>query len=677
MKIYLLNAAVVIALVAAGSAPVDAIANSRDEPRFDTTIIDNSIDPGRDFYRFASGVWLDNTSIPDDRSSLSGANVAAVSMQAILSELIADSTDPEPRAGTPAARIATLYKAYLEGDGYAPQAQRAVDVGIPAIQNLGTRSDVARFMADPFSNSIVGVYLWIDAKNPSRRELTIDQEFFHEGALGMGNRAAYLDPDNEKKLAAYRNYVAATLGQVGLDNAEARADAVLAFEKEIAEAMWTQELMRDREANYNAMSYTELEEFAPGFSWDCFLDANGIDNPQFVILRQDTAVKAAARIFGETSLPVLKDYLSFHWVNNHWPYLESDLRGLAERYRYGSGGSGQSRSPTESRAMSIVSEYLGDDLSKLWVSANLSDEQMLQAEALGAEMISATEHWLRTAEWLDEETRQKSLQKLAGFTLKLGAPTVYRTLPEGAVTDDLYVSVRNLKLAGVDYDFDEIGTPLPPQYWYGIKPFTVDAANSPDQRALTISAPVIDGAINARDPAVVYSSAFVIGHEIGHSFDDQGSKFDPDGILQPWWSVAAREAYEAEVAKLASQIAEWEPIPGATMKPERVMGETIGDLIGLRIAETALNRYLAEHPEESGPDASGYTAKQRFFISYAQGFRTVWKSGALREYIQTQYHPPGEFRANGILRNLDGWYEAFSIGSEDPLYLPPEKRARF
>ncbi|MBZ6377157.1 M13 family metallopeptidase [Pacificimonas aurantium] len=321
-----------------------------------------------------------------------------------------------------------------------------------------------------------------------------------------------------------------------------------------------------------------------------------------------------------------------------------------------------------------MSRYLGSDLARLWVDENFSEQDRSRSDAIGTAMVAATRSWLERAEWLDAETRALSLNKIDGFTLKLGAPEHYRPVPEGIVSDDLYRSVRGLMLASRAEEFDGIGTPLPSQYWYGVQPYTVDAANSPDRRALTITAAVIRGALESNDPAAWFASAFVVGHEIGHSFDDQGSKFDPDGILQPWWSEETRERYDAEVAKLKRQIAAWEPSPGVSMDPEQTIGEAIGDLIGLKLAEHALDTYLAEHPERAGPDASGFTAKQRFFLAYAQSFRTVWSPGALEEHIARSYHPPGEFRVNGIVRNLDGWYEAFDIEPNDPMYLPVEER---
>ncbi|WP_265587595.1 M13-type metalloendopeptidase [Sphingomicrobium arenosum] len=666
----------VLAAAILTSAAAAARANptpSGEIPALDLSIMDRSVDPGDDFYRYAAGIWLDTTSVPDGRRSLSGANAVAIDVDRTLAAIVEQAVASDPAPGTPAWRIKTLYDSYVAGDGTSPVAQQAVADGVVTIQKLDTHYDVARFMADPYSNSIAGVYNWIDAGNPSRRDITIDQQFFFQGALGLGDRSAYLDAEKAEALAAYRDYMAATFARTGLADGIARADAVVAFETALAEAMWTPDRMRDREANYRPMTMAELDAYAPGFSWRGWLDAVGIDRPERVILRQDSALRAAARIFADTPVEVLKDYLAFHWVDNHWSFLGADLREPALVYHY---DDPSQRASTEQRAIGMVARYLGDDLSQLWVAENLDAARIERARAMGREMVAATGDWLRQAAWLSEETRTKSLDKLAGFTLKLGAPEAYRPVPADAVSSDFYESARALKMTAADLDWDGIGQPLPPQYWYAAKPFTVDAANAPDRRTLTITPAVIDGALRGQDPAVIYASAFVIGHEIGHSFDDQGSKFDPDGILQPWWTEASRVAYDAEVAKMARQIEAWEFAPGVTMKPEQVMGEALGDLIGLRIAERALDNYLAANPDEAGADASGYTAKQRFYLSYAQGFRTVWKPGALEEYVATQYHPPGEFRAIGILRNMDGWYDAFDIGPEDDLWLAPEARVR-
>ncbi|WP_296722743.1 M13 family metallopeptidase [Erythrobacter sp.] len=622
------------------------------------------------------GQWLDTAQVPADRAFLSGPNVEAVETGKVLERIIRDAIASESPPGTPAWRVATLYQAYLQGDGASFSGQQRVKDGLAEISSIATREQVALFMADPFSHSIVGAYVWIDPGNPSRREITIDQEFFHQGALGLPDRDAYLADDKVGMRSAYRDYVADTFKRIGYDGSQGRANAIVRFETALAAAMWDEARRRDRTLNYTPMTFEALQAYAPGFDWVTFLDAMGATDPRSVILRQNSGVQAAARLVGETPLEVLKDYLAFHWVNNHWTYLQPDLRIPAERFFLEWVARVGERSPAEARARRTITQHLGGDLARLWVDANFPRQDRDRSEALGKALIAATRSWLADAEWLDEQTRALSLKKLEGFTLKIGAPDRYPSVPEDAVSDDLYQSVRALILAARMNEFRGVGTPLPPEYWYGIQPYTVDAANSPDQRALTVSAAVIRRALESNDPAQWFAGGFVVGHEIGHSFDDQGAKFDPDGVLRPWWSTETRARYDAEVAKLAEQIAVWEPIPGAVMKPEQVMGEAIGDLIGMKLAEQALDEYLADHPEQQGTDSNGFTVKQRFFLAYAQSFRTVWKPGALREYMASSYHPPGEFRVNGVVRNIDGWYEAFDIRPEHPLYLAAEDRVR-
>ncbi|OWV33119.1 hypothetical protein B5C34_06330 [Pacificimonas flava] len=306
-------------MIASASILVSSAAYSQHhfEPAVEVSIMGSSVYPGTNFYRYANGTWLETTEVPADRRSLSGANAAALDTGVVLNEIINDAAASNPAQETPAWRVATLYRAYHSADGASLSAQENVRAGLDEIRSLATHYDVARFMADPFSNSIVGAYVWIDAGNPSRREITIDQEIYHQGAVGLRNKEAYLAEDKAELREAYREYVTGVFEKLGYSSSADRADAIIAFETALADGMWDQAQMRDRTLNYSPMTFEALQDYAPGFEWRGFLDAMGASNPQNVILRQDTGVREAARIFGETPVEVLKDYLAFHWVDNH------------------------------------------------------------------------------------------------------------------------------------------------------------------------------------------------------------------------------------------------------------------------------------------------------------------------------------------------------------------------
>ncbi|MGD2133033.1 MAG: M13 family metallopeptidase [Maricaulaceae bacterium] len=652
----------------------------RGEPELGTFGIDlaerdASVAPGDDFYRYLNGQWLDTFEIPADKTNYGSFTVLADEADEQVRDIIEAAAETDAAPGEPEQLIGDLFASFMDEDAIEAAGLDPLRDGLDAIAAAETHEDILRVMARPdlASNGPVGVFVDVDSRQPDQHAL-----YLTHGGLGLPDRDYYLS-DAERFAAlrtAYEEHIAAMLGLAGVDGAEAKAAGIVALETEIAGAHWERARRRDRDQTYNLMTLDELEEYAPGIDWRLALEESGIEGVDSAVVREKDAFPALAQIFADTPVDVWRDYLTFHVLSAHAQFLPAAFADEDFAF-YGQTLSGQPEQRERwLRGVQLVNGTVGFAVGKIYVEEHFSPEAKDAMEQLVANLRAAFAERIQASEWMSEETQVEALDKLAAFTPKIGYPDEWETY-EGLeiASNDLLGNIRRANEWGWNDMISDLGQPIDPHEW-GMTPQTVNAYYSPNRNEIVFPAAILQPPffdLNADDAVNYGGIGAVIGHEMGHGFDDQGRKSDGTGMLRDWWTEGDAERFEERAAMLGAQYATYEPIEGYTLNPELTMGENIGDLGGLNVA---LEAYRISLDGDAPPVIDGYTGEQRFFLAWAQVWRRKYRDEELINRISTDPHSPSEYRSNGVVRNMDAWYEAFGVGPDHALYLPPEERVR-
>jgi putative endopeptidase len=502
-----------------------------------------------------------------------------------------------------------------------------------------------------------------------------------QSGLGMPDRDYYLRDDKALVATrdAYRAQLAKMLTLAGVKDADARAQAVYDLEARMAKVEWAAADRRDADKTYNSMTIAELETFAPGFPWEAYFKAQGIsDNgpsgPRTVIVRENSAFPRLAQIFSETPYTVWRDYLTAHYMHEMAPYLSTAIDDADFEF-YGKVLNGQAQQlDRKTRGVHLIDQRLGHPLGKLYVARYFPPESKAKVEQLINNILKAYDADIRTISWMTEATRQKALDKLHAFRPHVGYPDKWRDYSALVIKrNDLVGDIERSDAFEWKYRLDRIDQPVDRNEW-GMTPPTINAYYTPLFNSIFFPAAILQPPFfdpNADDAVNYGGIGAVIGHEISHGFDDQGSKYDGAGILRSWWTDEDRKNFEARTTMLGAQFNSYEPLPGLHVNGKLTMGENIGDLSGLTIA---LKAYRISLDGKEAPVLDGYTGDQRFFLSYGQIWRGMDREASLRKRLLSDPHSPDHFRPIGATRNLDEWYNAFDVKPGDKYYLPPEAR---
>lgn len=636
--------------------------------------MDATVAPGDNFFEYVNGTWLANMEIPADRSRFSAFSVLGDRAEERVRAIIdAAASNESPSADE--KRIADFYNAYLDVDGIEAAGLTPIQADLVRIRAAATHNDVLDLMSDPTLglDAPVSPSVYIDAKQNDEHRVYMSQS-----GLGLPNRNSYFEEGEraDEIRAGYVNFVATMLSEAGVDNAETRAQAVMAFETALAEEFWEPVKRRDRDLTYNKMSLDTLAETAPGMDWNRLFDNLGLGGESEVIVREKSAIEAAAAVFAETPVTVLSDYLTVSLLSNNAAYLPKRIDDASFKF-FGITLNGQEEQrPRWKRGVGQVNGTLGMVVGKVYVAEHFPPASKAQMDTLVENLRASFKDGIDGLEWMGEETKVQAQYKLAKFNPKIGYPDVWETY-QGLEIDrsDLYGTVKSTRQWGWDDQVSDLGAPIDRDEW-GMTPQRVNAYYNSILNEIVFPAAILDAPFfdpNA-DAAVNYGGiGAVIGHEMGHGFDDQGRKSDGDGIQRDWWSEADADAYTIRASKLSAQYSAFEPLPGEFLNGDLGLGENIGDLTGVTMAYDAYKKSLNG---EEAPMIDGFTGDQRFFMAWAQVWAIKWRDEALSQQIKNGPHSPGEFRANGIVRNIDAWYEAFDIGPDDAMYLAPEDRVK-
>lgn len=671
MRTLLISVSAAALLLAPASALV-----AREGAGADPAPLSATIRPGDDFYRHVNESWLKTAKPPEGVPYIDASVEVFLTTEKRVAELIAMARETTDQPGSPEQMIGDFHRSHADAArrnalGIAPIASTLAIIG-----GTTDRAGFARIMAYPWMDGFIGGGVVADVDDPRRQIAAIGPS-----GLTMPSRDYYL-ADAEPYIGhrqALKDYVADSFRRAGIDDPDGRAAAVLALETAIAQKHWSLAQTRDVVRMNTVMSPAELKAYAPGFEWDAFLTEQGFAGQQRLKIMSDTAVKDTAQLFAATSIRDLQSFLMFKtldawasslsdpWVQAHFDFHSKRLQSIPQRR------------PAELESIAAVNAALGEEIGRIYVASYFGAADRAKVAEMVGYLRATYADRIAKLDWMDAPTRAEALRKLERITTKIGFPERWHDRSGVRIApDDLVgnrVRLQNWAHADSLKKLAE-GT----RSWeFGYAPQEINAGYSPSGNEIIFPAGILQAPFfdPKADIAVNFGSiAAVIGHEIGHAFDDQGSRQDGDGRLRNWWTDASRAEFEKRTAGLVEQFNGYQPLPGLAINGRQNLGENIGDLGGLSVAHAAYRRYVAEKQGGKAPVIDGLTGDQRFFLAWARLWRNVTGEAEIRRRVLTDVHSPGEFRVNGVVRNVDAWYEAFGIKPGDKLYLPPEKRVR-
>ena len=659
----------------------------------DTANIDSTVRPQDDFYRHVNGTWLATHTIPADRP-MDGAfhtlRDASEKYARAIAQDAADGTLDDPDAH----RIATLWTQFLDEDTIEEAGATPLRPDLDAIHACTTHEELAREMGRLMREGIgglIGAYVGTDPHDSSHYMVSLVQS-----GIGLPDEAYYREDDYAPIREAYVAHTARLLRLAGVTDPEGAAKRIMELETQIASHHRDSVSNRDPLLSDNPTLWGQIASLAPGFDWDTWAQGArmpvaglvvNVDQPDFLI--------AAASLWADTDLSVLKEWLSASAIDCHASLLSSDF--VNENFDF----HGRTLSGTEElrprwkRALGLIEAYLGEAMGRAWVARHFPPNAKEAMDALVRRLLDAYGESIRGLDWMSEDTKVKALAKLATFNPKIGYPVKWRdysTLnldPEATIVEN----VRAANAHATDREWAKLGRPVDRDEWY-MTPQTVNAYYNPTQNEIVFPAAILQPPFfdTEADDAVNFGAiGAVIGHEIGHGFDDQGSRYDGEGNLSNWWTDEDRAAFEDRTHALIEQYDALTPAilldqgeeseeGGERTLPHvngaLTIGENIGDLGGLTIAWKAWVASLAEQglTPQSAPIIDGITGPQRFFYSWARAWRTATRPQFARQMLAIDPHSPAEFRCNQVLRNLDTFAEAFDVTPSDKMWLEPSQR---
>ena len=652
--------------------------------------MDTSVKPTDDFFKHVNGNWLKNTKIPDDRTSWGGFGELRKKTDAdvlnILNQAIAERDFPKVKDAqgneidSDQEKAVNYYQTIMDTVARNKQGKAPVMPFLAKVDEIKTKKDVENYitnMAPYGGGGFYGFAVFNDLKNSSQYA-----GYLGAGSLGM-TRDYYVDAKVADKLAKYEEFVAKMLQEFGDDAATAKKNAatIVAFEKSLAEPMMTKEERRDTRKMYNPMTVAQLTELAPAIDWKAHLTGIGVADLDNIIVTDPGYFKAMSSIFNNRSVADIKLLLRWNTINSALSSLSTDLeKANWEFYSKEMSGAKKQR-PRDERALGNLNGAIGEALGKLYVEKMFPPEAKAKAKEMIDNVMLGFEKRIAQLPWMSEETKTKALEKLHKLTVKIAYPDVWKDYSELQVKGleeggSYFENAINVTKWNYNKNMAKLGKEVDRTEW-GMSPQTVNAYFNPVNNEIVFPAAILQPPFYnyKADEAVNYGGiGAVIGHEISHSFDDSGARFDGDGNLKNWWTDKDAEEFKKAGKKLINQFSTIVAIDSMKLNGEFTLGENIGDLGGVQAAYEGLQIFLDKNGRPGKID--GYTPEQRFFLSWGTIWRTKMRDEALKNRIMTDTHAPGMYRAYMPLKNVDAFYEAFNVKEGDKMYLKPEDRVR-
>jgi len=657
-------------------------AGAQQQP-LDLSTFNQSVRPQDDLFEYVNGTWLKNTPIPEDKSDYGSFGILADLSQERVRKLIETLAAVEHPAGSDQQKIGDFYRAFMDVDRIEANGINPLKNQLQKIDQLTSKEEVWRqfgYFGQIGVRVPVQFFVSQDARNSDQY---LSQIF--QGGLSLPDRDYYLkdDDSSEQARTALKTYIATLLELAGHDDPAEAASNVFELERKFAEISWSRVELRDAEKRYNKFTLSQWQEKLDNVNWEDYFYALGIEPPSELNVNTPSFFESLIPIFEQTELAVWKDYLRFHLIGSFAPYL-SEPFVEAHFQLYGKTLAGiPELEPRWKRGVNAISGKgagdfgaLGEAVGKLYVTEYFKPEAKAKMNELVENLLISFGSSIQELTWMSDQTKERAAEKLSKITTKIGYPNQWRDYSKLRVEpDDLVGNVMRSNVVEHFRNADKLGQPIDREEW-GMTPQTVNAYYNPLKNEIVFPAAILQPpffSMDAPDALNYGGIGAVIGHEISHAFDDQGSRYDGDGNLNNWWTDKDAAAFKELAERLISQYEEYQPLPGKPINGRLTLGENIADLSGLTIAHKALRIAIGSQEPEK---IAGWNADQLFFVGWSRVWQRKYRDAEMVKRLLTDPHSPSKYRANGPVANIDAFQQAFDLKPGDALYKSPAERIK-
>lgn len=628
-----------------------------------------------DFFRFVNENWLDTTDIPPDQSNYGAFTALDIETKGAIRAIIEEASKSS-NASAEAKQVGSLFKSYTDIEARNRAGVTPVKNWLEAIRKIGSHEDAIGVAGDL---SIYGIPSFfaagVDVDDRRSDQYAV---YLYQDGTTLPDRDYYLESDPElvSRRQKYEVFIKDMLGKIGWENPEAMAGKILALETAFAKVQWDKVSLRDPIKRYNKTSVADFAAKTPGLQWQRYAKAVGLPDVQEIIVGQPTFFEQSHKIIADAELDVLKAYLAFQTIDTFAPVMSEELEKLHFGFHKTVLSGVEQQEPLWRRGVDACNGLLGMPVGKLYVEKHFSPKAKERMNELVGNLLKAFEKRIDSLEWMGNGTKAQAKEKLKLFTPKIGYPDKWKDYSSVKIDpSDVVSNIAAISKFEHYYALNKLGKPIDKTEWF-MPPQTVNAYYNPSMNEIVFPAAILQPPffnLDADDAINYGAIGAVIGHEISHGFDDSGSKYDGRGNLRNWWTENDEKEFIKRSEQLIRQYDTYQPLPGVNLNGKFTLGENIGDLGGLSVAYTAYKLSLDGKPSTQ---IDGYTGEQRFFIGWGQVWRRKYREAEMRKRIKTDPHSPSQYRCNGIVSNLDAFYEAFDVKPESPMYIAPEKRVR-
>jgi endothelin-converting enzyme/putative endopeptidase len=631
--------------------------------------------PSDDFFRYVNENWLESTDIPPDQSNYGSFTALDIETKGAIRAIIEEAS--KSAIATPEAKqVGDFFKSYTDIEARNRAGITPVKPWLETIQAIRTQEDAIRVAGEL---SIYGIPSFFSAGiDVDDRRSDQYAVYLYQDGTTLPDRDYYLDSDPElvSRREKYEVYIKDMLGKIGWEKPDVLASEILKLETVFAKVQWDKVSLRDPIKRYNKTSVVDFSSKNQGVRWKTYAQAVGIPDVQEIIVGQPSFFEQAQEILAKTDPEVLKAYLAFQTIDTFAPVMTEELEKLHFGFHKTVLSGVEQQEPLWRRGVDACNSLLGMPVGKLYVQKHFSPKAKERMNELVGNLLKAFEKRIDSLEWMGNGTKAQAKEKLKLFTPKIGYPDKWKDYSSVQIDpSDIVSNIGRISKFEHFYALNKLGKPIDKTEWF-MPPQTVNAYYNPSMNEIVFPAAILQPPFfNLQaDDAINYGAiGAVIGHEISHGFDDSGSKYDGRGNLRNWWTENDEKEFVKRSEQLISQYDTYQPLPGINLNGKFTLGENIGDLGGLSVAYTAYKLSLGQ---AKSPVIDGYTGEQRFFIGWGQVWRRKYREAEMRKRIKTDPHSPSQYRCNGIVSNLDSYYEAFGVEPGSPMYIEPQKRVR-
>jgi predicted metalloendopeptidase len=639
--------------------------------------MNKSVRPQDDFYEYVNGAWLANTEIPSDKSTYSTFTSLRDKSRQDIRVIIEETSQLEDvQAGSDAQKVRDLYRSYMNIEKLNQLAAQPIMPELDKIDTLDNLDDISVYFAETQiigTDAPFGFYVNNDSKKPTNYILYLVQS-----GLGLPDKSYYSKNDDRsvKIRADYLKHITKMFTLAGIKDGQSKAEKVIALETKMADIQWSRQERRNRDRTYNKIETAKLSEITSNFNWNAYLQHAGVSSEETVIVKERSYFEQFSQLFKQTSVSDWRLYFKWTLINSASSILSDDFNQQNFVF-YETILNGTPEQETRwKRAVNSVNRLLGEVVGKIYVKKHFKPEAKARMIVLVENLRAAYKEAINGLEWMTEDTKKQALDKLAKFTPKIGYPDKWRDYTRLEInSEDLVGNYKRAALFSHQRQINKLGKPIDKSEWF-LSPQTVNAYYNSEMNEIVFPAAILQPPFfnMDADDAVNYGGiGGVIGHEMGHGFDDQGAKSDGDGVLRNWWTEKDLKEFQLRTKKLATQYSEFEPLPGEHINGELTLGENIGDLGGLTIAHKA---YQLSLNGKVAPVIDNLKGEQRFFMGWAQIWAYKFRDEALRKLLTSDPHSPAPFRGNGTLMNMPEFVKAYDVKDGDGMYRKPEDRVK-